>query len=29
MNMISIGMQEVRNIATNTQAEIMKDLGLT
>jgi hypothetical protein len=29
MNLISDCMQEVRNIATNTQSEIMKDLALT
>lgn len=28
MNLVSNGMEEVRNIATNTQAEIMKQLGL-
>lgn len=28
LNLVSNGMEEVRNLATNSQAEIMKELGL-
>lgn len=29
MNVVSNGMEEVRNLGTNTQAQIMKELGLS